>query len=384
MTGQERANKLLGAIDDLIAGHNLNRLDDEDLEELLQTAEARLDATRSAARLGAQYEGAVWRQVQASIQGRSRRVSLLSRLRCPHREAKVLASAVDRLILGEPFQEASDPWLEELIRLARARMAMARATTAASRHLQERLWARLRPRLLSQLVGGHQSSRGLVQHGHPWSKLAAAGAAIALLLAALGPVPATGLANHPIAQFVRFVGNHVGVSETNAPPIVSHTTDIVQGRDVSAAQAAELLGLPVREPRFILSGFRQVSSRYFPRPLTASEGGVFLLAYAAEITEKTATPPTILIYQEHASGDDIVVLKGSTLDLTLSDGTPATYVQGAWQASSSQIVWGEDGVQTLVFDRAGLRTIIQYRGGAPWSPDELGSIAEGMIVVANP
>ena len=262
---------------------------------------------------------------------------------------------------------------------------MAQATTAASRHLQERLWARLRPRLLSQLGGGHQPSQGLVQHGRPWShKLAAAGAAIAFLLAALGPVPATGLANHPIAQFVRLVGNHVGVSETDTPPIVSPTTDIVQGRDVSVAQAAELLGLPVREPRFIPSGFQQVSSRYFPQPLTASEGGVFLLAYAAEITETTATPPTILIYQEHASGDDIVVLEGSALDLALSDGTPATYVQGAWQTSSSLIVWGEDGVQTLIFDRGGLRTIIQYRSGAPWSPDELGSIAEGMIVLANP
>jgi len=118
MTKQERADKLLGAIDDLIAGHRPHSLDNAELEERLQTARVRLDAARSAARLGARYESAVWRQVQASIPGRSQRASLPSRFRRSHHEAKLLASTVDRLILGEPLQETSDPWLEGLIRLA--------------------------------------------------------------------------------------------------------------------------------------------------------------------------------------------------------------------------------------------------------------------------
>ncbi|MEE9198412.1 MAG: hypothetical protein V3U26_01295, partial [Dehalococcoidia bacterium] len=220
--------------------------------------------------------------------------------------------------------------------------------------------------------------------GRLWPRLAASGAAAALLVAALGPAPATGLANHPVARVVRLVGDYVGVSETGAPPVVPSYADVVEGTDVSLSEASALLGQPVWEPTIIPPGFRQVSSTYYPQPLTAGEGGVFLLAYAGDVGLETASPPTILIYQERASGDDIAVLQGFALDRTLSDGTPATYVQGSWRTSGSQIVWGEDGAQSLVFDRAGLRTIIHSIDGAVMGPGDLQTIAESMRAVVTP
>jgi hypothetical protein len=131
-------------------------------------------------------------------------------------------------------------------------------------------------------------------------------------------------------------------------------------------------------------GFRQVSATYYPQPLTAGEGGVFLLAYAGDAGLERASPPTILIYQERASGDDIAVLQGYALERTLSDGTPATYVQGSWRTSGSQIVWGEDGALSLVFDRAGLRTIIHVIDGAVMGAGDLQAIAESMRAVVIP
>ena len=72
--------------------------------------------------------------------------------------------------------------------------------------------------------------------------------------------------------------------------------------------------------------------------------------------------------------------QGSARDITLSDGTRATYVEGSWSASADQVVWGADGTQTLVFDRDGLRTIVRYDNGPRMEPSELATIAEGMAV----
>ena len=74
------------------------------------------------------------------------------------------------------------------------------------------------------------------------------------------------------------------------------------------------------------------------------------------------------------------VQQGSALDFTLSDGTPATYVDGSWRPSGGNIVWGEGGAQTMVFDRDGLRTIIFHNDGPRMDPSYLWAIAEGMVV----
>ncbi|MBI2914205.1 MAG: hypothetical protein HYY03_09850 [Chloroflexi bacterium] len=444
MKEQGRADELARAIEELLQGHPAPDLHDEDLNDLLRMARVRRDAARAAGHASAQHEGAiwqqllarlgrlgqkqasnaagtpkdaavgdpemldfkelegvidlrrqmaehsaslaevhrdaVWKQVQARIQDRSSRGGLFF-LPHPQPEARSLASAVDNLVLGEPIWEATDSRLEDLLDVAHTRRAMGQAAAlAGSQRVQGRLWARLRPRLLARLLGPQRAGTGDFAAGRPWPKLAAAAATLALVLAALGPIPATGFADHPATQLVRLAGRHLGVTETSSTPAVPPVTDIVEAGSVSAAQASEMLGLPARQPTFLPDGFQPVSAKYFPQPLTASEGGVFLLAYAATPAAPTASPPTILIYQERASGTDVAAQQGSAQDLTLSDGTRATYVEGSWMASADQVVWGADGSQTLLFDRDGLRTIVRYDNGPRMEPSELAAIAEGMAV----
>ena len=63
---------------------------------------------------------------------------------------------------------------------------------------------------------------------------------IAVAIAALGPIPATGLAHHPATEFARFVGGHIGVSETSAPPNVPPVTEVIEGADLTAKEASAL------------------------------------------------------------------------------------------------------------------------------------------------
>ncbi len=360
-----------------------------DIRELQDVIGLRRQMAGQVACVAEDHRDSVWQQVQVRVQAHSQKCGLLSFLQRPQPEAEFVATAVDQLVLGEPIWEASDSKLEELIHVARARRAMGQAATAASRDIQGRLWARIRPRLLARLLGSQKPrSRVFQVGGRPWPKAAAiavAGAA-AIALAAVGPVPATGLAGHPVAQFVRFVGDHVGVSETGSPPpVVPPVTSVVQGTDVTAAEAAELLGMPVSEPTIMPSGFTPISSKFFPEPLTATQGGLFVRAYSSlDAGTNTVNPPTILIYQEAASGHDIVVWQASTTDFSLYDGTPATYIDGSWRPFDTEVIWGEDGAQTVVFDRAGLRTIIHYKDGLKMDPGYLRAIAEGMTAVATP
>ncbi|HEU4759527.1 MAG TPA: hypothetical protein VFT91_06040, partial [Dehalococcoidia bacterium] len=431
-------------LEEILSGQAAGDLEDKDLNELLQIARIRMDASRSMAQAGAQFEGtlwqqvidrlhrspqekpdapagipdwlladtanasvcdpeeldiqqlqdiislrhqmaeraaslaeshrdAVWSQLQARIE--SRRRGLFAALRGSDAEIKNTCSAVDSLILGEPIWESGDSRLAELLHLAKSRRAAAQATRSRAADVQGRVWARIRPRLLSRLLSPLSSSAG-ERSAPAWPKLAAAAAALAVVLAALGPLPATGFAEHPIAQLVRLVGEHVGTTGT-APPPLTPPTRALEGSDVSTAQASRMLGLPVAQPAFVPPDFRLVSSRFFPQALTAAQGGTYLLAYAS--SAGTATP-VILIYQERADGSDIAVRPGSAQDFVLPDGTPGTYITGSWRpaASGDAVVWSDESAQTLVFDRQGVRTIIQYRGGAGLDEYELQSVAASL------
>ncbi len=371
-----------------------------DIKELLDVISVRRQMALDAIAVSDTHRDAVWQRVQTRIQsGLTAKRGLFSnpfRRRDPQIES--FAAAVDRLVLGEPIWEATDSKLEELIHLARVRQAIGQTAAATSRDYQGRLWARLRPRLMARLLGARIGSRRPAPSQSPatpepvpatstrrgaWPKLALAAGAAALVLAALGPIPTSGLANHPAAQLVRFLENHVGVSETGPPPIVPPPTEIVEGSDVTPQQASELLGLPLRQPSYLPPDFRQVSSRYYPRPISADAGGVFTLAYT-ETSSEAANPPTILIYQEHTSASTIAVQNGFAQDIVLPDGTNATYVEGSWQPSGSEIVWGEDGAQTLVIDAGGLRSIIHYTGHPKLNPAEFLAIASSMTADSTP
>lgn len=394
MREYERAGQLARAVDALVQGRQPDPLDDYELQELLGIARIRLEAARSSAHAAAQHEAVVWREV-------------LSRLRHtkteePNRFTDSIEGPVESAVTDSGL-EFDNQGLQDISALRRH---VAEQGAILAEEQRGAVWQQVQARIRARegelaLAEPTREGAGLkpqapLRPAHPrgrlfgdlggrlWPRLAASGAAAALLVAALGPIPATGLANHPVAQVVRIVGDYMGVSETGAPPIVPSYADVVEGADVTLSEASALLGQPVWEPTSIPPGFRQVSSTYYPQPLTAGEGGVFLLAYAGDVGLESTSPPTILIYQERASGDDIAVLQGFALDRILSDGTPATYVQGSWQTSGSQIVWGEGGAQSLVFDRAGRRTIIHFIDGPVMGPGDLQTIAESMRAVVIP
>jgi len=334
-----------------------------DVKELQDVIDLRRQMAEHAAAVSEAHREAVWQRVQARIQASESEKRGFFRwpFRRRDREANDFGVALDRMILGEPIWEAKDSRLEELLRVARIRRVAATTARTGFVDQQARVWARLRPRLMARLGRSRHPRVFQRRAAAPWPKLAAAGAAVALVAAALGPIPATGLAHHPVTDFARFLGGHIGVSETSAPPTVPPVTEVIQSNDVSANQASALLDLPVYEPTFVPSSYHQVSSQYFPRALTAGQGGLFVLAY--ENSGLTGSPETILIYQEHASSNSIVVEQGFARDIWLSAGTPATYVNGAWRPSGSDLTWGADDAQTVLFDLGGLRTIIHTTDG---------------------
>ena len=85
----------------------------------------------------------------------------------------------------------------------------------------------------------------------------------------------------------------------------------------------------------------------------------------------------MVIYQERASGKELSVEGGSATDVALSDGTAGTYVEGMWQPVDGKLVWSAGGAQTLVFERGGLRTTIQYTGPQAEAPS-LFALADSM------
>ena len=334
-----------------------------DVKEIQEVINLRRQMAEHAAVISEAHRETVWQRVQARIQASQSEKRSFFRwpFRRRDREADDFGATLDRMILGKPIWEAQDSRLEELLRLARIRRVAAATARTGFLDQQARVWARLRPRLMARLSRSRHPPVFQRRATAPWPKLAAAGAAVALVVAALGPIPATGLAHHPVTEFARFLGGHIGVSETSAPPTVPPVTEVIQSNDVSADRASTLLGLPVYEPTFLPSGYHQVSSQYFPRALTADQGGLFVLTY--QDSSLTGSPETILIYQERASSNSIVVEEGFAQDIWLSAATPATYVNGTWRPIGSDLTWGEDDAETILFDLGGLRTVIYTTDG---------------------
>ncbi len=311
-------------------------LEQTDLKDLQDIIDLRRQMAEQATNIAETHREDVWQRVQARIQGELTEERGFFRwpFRRRDREADEFGAALDRMTLGEPIWEAKGSKLEELAHLAEMRRAAL-----------------------------------------PWRKLAAAGAAVALAVAALGPIPATGLAGHPVVELARFLGGHVGVSETSAPPAPVPVTEVIESSGITTEEAITLLGVPVYEPAFLPAGYQKVFSRYFPEPITAKECGVLLLAYD---NDPLNSQNPIVIYQERASGSSIAVAQGSAQDVRLQAAeVPATYVRGTWQPVGDDITWGNEDAQTVVFDLDGLRTII-HTTDSDLTLTDLMAIAEGL------
>ena len=310
---------------------------------------------------------AVWRTVQSRLEARTRKKGLFSFLRRDRAEADALAPALDGIVVGQTVWRATDSRIDDLVELARKRRELGRLAQDGSAGAQHRAWSRI-------VSAFHSDPQGApVRHaftgGRPaWRRLALGAAALALFVAALGPIPATGLANHPGVQFVEDVAQHVGVIESNGPPAEAGAPVVIEGTPVSTADASRLLGVDVSQPDAASLGLELTSSIYYPTGLT-SAGGVFLLSYASD-------DGALLVFQEAASGAGLASGAESARDVTLSDGTAATFFEGGWVPDDAGFTWAAGSARTLVFDRDGARTIIQYSGtGAGLS--ELVGIADG-------
>ncbi len=354
-----------------------------DVQELQHIVGLRHRMADRAATISESHREAVWQRVQARIQAELSEKRSLFRwpFRRRDREADDFDAALDRMILGKPIWEDQDSKLADLIHVARVRRAAAETANSGFVDQQARVWARLRPRLMARRSPSRRSP--IFQHhgATPWPKLAAAGAVIALVIAVLGPIPATGLAHHPAAEFARFVGGHIGVVESSAPPAVPPVTEVIEGNNTTAAQASTLLGQTVYTPTFMPGGYHETSSRYFPDAIIAESGGVFVLAY--EDSSMRASPETILIYQERTSSSSIAVEQGFAQDIRLSNDTPATWISGTWRPLGSTLTWGEGDALTIIFDHRGLRTVIQATDSSLPLQDIV-AVADGLAQQATP
>jgi hypothetical protein len=180
-------------------------------------------------------------------------------------------------------------------------------------------------------------------------RLAFAAAALALAAAALGPIPATGLAGHPAAEAVDAISRRLVASES--PPALEQlpAPQIVDGRAITAQEASRILGLSVSEPA-APPGFHVTSSEIY------GEGadGVYAISYES-------ADGAIVVTQEAASGYASAA-GGTSTDIALPDGNVAVFTEGAWDASGDELTWKTGAKRSLVFERDGVLATISAHG----------------------
>lgn len=402
MNERQRADQLARAIDELISGAprpEPARFDDQELQSLIQIAQARLGAGNNAARTGADHEATVWQQLIARPEERpqpsqakpghdiaadtdmlqtvaARREMSAAILSLAARHKNEVWRLVQERIKGrrgsrggppspgsaggdpsEPpmrtrFFPTGDANIDSLLAVALNRPTLrdlsAHSVDSSQRKLQDRLSGDPARQWRADLALPQATSRT------SWAPLAAAGAIVLLVIAALGQIP--GLAHSPAVEAARYVGQHLGVIETAARPPTPGPATTVLPEDVTPQQASARLGLPVAAPDAVL-GLPQASSRYFPAGLTSDGSGVFVIAYEAA-DESSA----VSLYQEAAAGDaGLAVPSGMAVDTSIG-GIGATYFEGGWTQSGGALSWIDAGTQTLLFEHGGLRTTVQYTG----------------------
>lgn len=410
MNEEERAGWLARAVDKLIQRQKAveppGYLEDPDIEGLLQIAKARLELAESNARMGLLHEGTVWRKLLERLDRETAATAIPS---TPSFFLRTVSSAA-----GGP--DPADQELQELEDIIALRRRMSAQSMALAEAHRDAVWNRVRSRLSAResrmgffsFLRRNRSDGWPAPGGDPlatgpttwhstrsdadelvdiarrravrasmarsartvsWQHLTVGAAVLILIVAAVGPIPETGLAGHPVARFIEGVGDHVGVAESRPPPTDTGVPVVIEGTPVTAAEASDLLGLALSEPTTLPADFHLAASLFYADGLSGS-GGTFLLSYkSGDIA--------ILVFQEAAPASDLGVYWGSPRDMTLADGTPATYFAGGWVPGNAGFTWATGGARSLVFDRSGVRTIIQYVGDDARAPD-LAAVASGL------
>jgi hypothetical protein len=401
MNERQRADQLARAIDELISGAprpGPARFDDQELQSLIKVAQARLGESKNVASASADHEATVWQQLTARLDGRpqpseakpghdiatdagmrqtiaARREMSAAILSLAARHKDDVWRLVQERIKGrrgsrggppspgsaggdisEPplrtrFFPTGDADIDSLLAVALNRPTLrdlsAHAVDPSQRKLHDRRRGDPARQWRADLALRQAASRTR------WATIAAAGAIVLLIIAALAPVP--GLAHSPAVEAARYVGQHLGVIETDAPPPTPGPGTTVLPEDVTPEQASDRLGLPVAAPDAVL-GLPQASLRYFPAGLTSNGSGVFVITYGA--ADGTSA---VSLYQEAAEEARLAVPPGMAVDTSIM-GIQATYFAGGWTQSGSSLAWIDAGTQTLLFERGGLLTTIQYTG----------------------
>jgi hypothetical protein len=344
-----------------LAGPPASRYDLSDEAALREMAVLRRQMSAQLHAFAENHREDVWRRVQARMalgeepttQGAFARVrsSLLARFNRSQpgqAYADLVAPALDSVAAGRPA-EVGDSELDEVVKVAWNRKAASQVAATSAEIRRDRVWGKVHANITSGTAAPSSSAP------RSWPRAVAIGAAAAIAIAAIGPLPATGFANHPAVQAVRLLGGHIGVVETGTPPDAGDGT-VVSGSPATASQASDQLGFAVIDPE-TPPGFNFVSARVFPSGIT-SASGMFASSYSG------AGGRTISVYQERASGAALAAASGSATDLVLANGTPATYFDGRWGVTDGGFQWILGGTQTIVFDHDGVRTIIVHSGPA--------------------
>jgi hypothetical protein len=301
-------------------------------------------------------------------------------------KAEALSAALDRLISSRKrTTSAGDPDIDELVQVARLRRFVGQSLADAGSPYKRRLWTVLRMRLAASLRRqsyAPQRPAVISAVGRlSWQQAAAVAAGIALLLAALGPLPATGFADHPIAHLLSLVEERVGVDEVDGPP-PTEVPIMAPEELIAPEEAAQRLGLALSQPSYLPEGFALARSSYHPRSITSPEQGMFVLIYTiggADPTTVNLGEPILVIYQERASSDTMAVMNGQAEDLVLAGDVPGTYARALWTAGEQGTLEGADpNAGSLFFNNDDVRVIITYTYGAQ-EKEELVRIAESML-----
>jgi hypothetical protein len=243
---------------------------------------------------------------------------------------------------------------------------------------RDEVWQRVRARIrgkskkrgIAALIEGLGFNAGVRRHS-PGRRLAASIVLLAAAAFALGPLPATGLAEHPVMEMARFAGERLGVLTTSAPPPTPGAAEAEPGRETSVSAASADMDLPLMSPSRLPVGFTPESARYFDTPITARDGGVFVMTYASSQPGATLT-----VYQEAAGGADLAVTAGIAQDVTLAGGVAATRIEGSWKMGKDGLAWTADGSRSLLFEADGVRTVLVGWG---IKPQDLLDVASGML-----
>ena len=302
------------------------------------------------------------------------------------KKAEALSVALDRVVSSRKRNiSVGDPDIDELIQVAQLRRFVGQSLAAAGSPYKRRLWTVLRMRLATSLrrqsYAAQQPSLIAAVGRLSWQRAAAAAAAVALLLAALGPLPTTGFADHPITHLLSFVEQRVGVQEVDGPPPTEVPVTAAEEL-IAPEEAAQHLGLAVRQPSYLPEGFQLARSSYYSQSVTTPEQGMFVLIYTiggADPTTVKLGEPLLAIYQERASSDTMAVMNGQAEDVLIGDSLPGSYAHFLWVPGEQGTLEGANpNAESLFFENDGVRVIITNKDGGQ-EKEELLRIAESML-----